>query len=562
MFFALFIFCLGYGQSSPNSIPDSLKSKSYEYFIDQTREALTIENQELALYYIQTLLNKAKKYNNLKYTVQGYYYLYFLNENPKIAIHYIDSALAASKKTGYSEFDALLYSEKGVLQYQFENYILALDNYLEAKKIATEENHEDVLLDLEYSIGLVQLRIGDIDQAIKSFREYHRLVPKENLTIYESQFYLSSLYGLAHSFQKKKQLDSAMYYNLSTINKAIEYDNIEYHNKARVNEAIIAHHAKKYKQSKDSILKYLPLIEKYEDTLDVAFTYYYLGKSYVELNKWQKAIPHLKKVDTLIKRKKGVFKEIRDNYNLLYKYYRKNQDMENQLFYLEKLIDFDRNFYNQNLFLKNTLLTKYENPKLFEEKENLIEKLEKSGDKKSIALYITLVFIGVLLVLSALNYQKRLKYKKRFEALVEDTTHLPPVLVKKSVVEKKEALQIPENIIREILEKLNVFEQEEKFLDTKITLNHLAKSLGTNSNYLSKIINYHKEKNFSSYISDLRINYTIKALKEQPKLREYTIKAIAFEVGFKNAESFTKAFYRQTQLYPSYFIKQLKKQSS
>lgn len=98
--------------------------------------------------------------------------------------------------------------------------------------------------------------------------------------------------------------------------------------------------------------------------------------------------------------------------------------------------------------------------------------------------------------------------------------------------------------------------------NTSINLNSLAKNMGTNSNYLSKIINFHKGDNFSTYLSDLRIEYTIEALQKQSKLREYTIKTIAHEVGFGNTESFTKAFYKKTGLYPSYFIKQLKKNNS
>ena len=37
--------------------------------------------------------------------------------------------------------------------------------------------------------------------------------------------------------------------------------------------------------------------------------------------------------------------------------------------------------------------------------------------------------------------------------------------------------------------------------------------------------------------------------------------AIAQEVGFNNSESFSKAFYKKTGIYPSYFIKQLEKEN-
>ncbi len=87
----------------------------------------------------------------------------------------------------------------------------------------------------------------------------------------------------------------------------------------------------------------------------------------------------------------------------------------------------------------------------------------------------------------------------------------------------------------------------------------MAKSFGTNYTYLSKVINLQKGKHFSNYINDLRIVYAYQELKKDPKLRNYTIKAIAKECGFKSAESFSKAFLKKTGIYPSHFIKSLNK---
>ena len=151
-------------------------------------------------------------------------------------------------------------------------------------------------------------------------------------------------------------------------------------------------------------------------------------------------------------------------------------------------------------------------------------------------------------------YRKRLIYKKRFENLIARKTAIPSV-----ISYKKNSLSIPKSTVDDILMKLSVFEEKKQFLDSSLSLNKLAKEMNTNSNYLSKIINFHKKSNFSFYITDLRINYVIIALQEKPKLRDYTIKAIALEIGFGNAESFTKAFLRKTGIYPSYFIKQLEK---
>ncbi|QTD36723.1 AraC family transcriptional regulator [Polaribacter batillariae] len=84
-----------------------------------------------------------------------------------------------------------------------------------------------------------------------------------------------------------------------------------------------------------------------------------------------------------------------------------------------------------------------------------------------------------------------------------------------------------------------------------------AKDLNSNTNYLSKIINHYKGLSFSNYLNTLRINFIISELKVNSLYRKFTIKAIAEEAGFNNPESFSKAFYKITNVKPSFFMKQL-----
>ncbi len=109
------------------------------------------------------------------------------------------------------------------------------------------------------------------------------------------------------------------------------------------------------------------------------------------------------------------------------------------------------------------------------------------------------------------------------------------------------------------MSKLERFEQQRQFLLHDLSLQGLAKKFHTNSNYLSRIVNMKMEKNFSQYINDLRIKYSVKEVLSDSKFRKYTIKAIAQESGYTNAESFSRAFYKKNGIYPSYYIKNLDK---
>ncbi len=157
----------------------------------------------------------------------------------------------------------------------------------------------------------------------------------------------------------------------------------------------------------------------------------------------------------------------------------------------------------------------------------------------------------VSLWLYSFHQKQQLKYKRIVEKLNDETLPVPKVKTQKKVI------SVSEEIISDILFKLKQFEMEKGYLDKNLDLSNLAKSLGTNHSYLSRVINQVKEKSFKNYLNDLRIEYAYVDLQTNPKKRRYTIEAIAREVGFKSAESFSKKFKQRFEMYPSVFLKKL-----
>jgi AraC-like DNA-binding protein len=140
--------------------------------------------------------------------------------------------------------------------------------------------------------------------------------------------------------------------------------------------------------------------------------------------------------------------------------------------------------------------------------------------------------------------------------LLENSNNEEQIIQIKNNQEEK-TIDLPIEMIKDILKKLSEFENKKGYLRLNLKQTDLAREFASNSSYLSKIINFYKEKNFSQYINDMRIDYAISRLKKDKKFRRYTIKAISEEVGFSNSESFAKAFYTKTGLQPSYFIKKI-----
>ena len=139
-------------------------------------------------------------------------------------------------------------------------------------------------------------------------------------------------------------------------------------------------------------------------------------------------------------------------------------------------------------------------------------------------------------------------FKQLIEKLNDTGSSTTASFLKKNIIDKKE---------KELIKKLETFEKKKEFLFNTITLVTVAKKIETNTTYLSKVINEHKNQSFSEYITNLRLQYALERLKNDKKFRALTIDTISKEIGFNNIVSFIKAFKKKTGIYPSYFIKKL-----
>ncbi len=547
------VLCLNFFQTNTTISQDSLQNVSYECLDKKLREYY-YTNTEKSKFYASILLNKAKIHNDSLKVTQAYYYLSDFN-NYETSLKYIDSALSFNKNKYKNGYHTLLYFNQGNLHFNQGKYKQAIDSYILARDYFNKKYGKYLLFSIEYNLGLVQIFVGDYDNAKKTFERNYKYIVKNKLQEKYKIDYLKYLDAIGNVYWYKGNIDSAKYFNTTILKKAKLYKQPYYLNKAKISQGILNYNEGNYQKSIDSITKYLPYLNKNNDSLDIAIAHLFKGKGYKALNDLEKALWQFKKVDTIIQRDKNYIPLIRENYQLLYNYYKQKGELKNQLLYLERLINFDSILNNNNKYLKNTLFAKYNTPKLIEEKERIIKKLqiEKISKSKTITFLVILTLIAF--VFAFYYYRRKKSLQERFDRLMNINDL---ILNKKPEPSIAKALEISPEIVQDILKKMKQFENEKEFLNNTVTLHSTAKKIGTNSAYLSKIINLYKHKNFSVYVADLRISYVIKALKEQPKLRGYTIEAIAFEIGFKNVQSFRVAFYKQTKLHPSYFLKQLK----
>jgi len=287
------------------------------------------------------------------------------------------------------------------------------------------------------------------------------------------------------------------------------------------------------------------------------------AKSYEALNRTSAAIDSYKKIDSILQNSNYKIPEIRAIYRSIVNYYKLIGDKNQQLMYVNKLLRSDSIWDIYYKYGSNKLIKDYDMPIFLSKKEIQIDNLEpkQSSLNKRIIVLIAIICICAFFLIRFYSSQK--KNQELFRELVQ-IKNIPAL--KKDKREKlttnfsSDSIDVPKKVINKVLANLKNFEEKRGFLKININVSDVANFTNTNQKYLSKIINIYKQKRFSNYINDLRIDFIIEKLKNDDKYRRFTIKALAGECGFNTAEAFSKYFYKKTGIYPSYFIKQLNKE--
>ncbi len=103
-----------------------------------------------------------------------------------------------------------------------------------------------------------------------------------------------------------------------------------------------------------------------------------------------------------------------------------------------------------------------------------------------------------------------------------------------------------EELYQQIMAKFIV---EKKYRDPDYSAQLLAEELGTNTRYISAVINLRFQDNYSQMVNEFRIKDAMYMLKDKHNAK-MTVEDIALAVGFSNRQSFYAAFYKRTGTSP------------
>lgn len=202
-----------------------------------------------------------------------------------------------------------------------------------------------------------------------------------------------------------------------------------------------------------------------------------------------------------------------------------------------------------------------------QEKDNeLIKTQNQYSNSLWILLSVAVLLILIKVILAIRNRNKLKTYSLLLNYLNKEKTkekELPVVqIVEEASIETPRGTTILKESEDQILQGLSKFESSKRFTSKEMSLGMLAAQLNTNTKYLSEIINRHKEKNFNSYINELRINYITEKIKTEPAYLNYKVSYLAEECGFSSHSTFTTVFKSVVGVSPITFVEFVKKEIS
>lgn len=106
---------------------------------------------------------------------------------------------------------------------------------------------------------------------------------------------------------------------------------------------------------------------------------------------------------------------------------------------------------------------------------------------------------------------------------------------------------------------LNIILVQKKFKDKDYSARRLAEDLGTNTRYISAVVNVRFHMNYTSFVNKFRVEEAMTLLSDR-RYAKYNMEDISTMVGFSNRQSFYASFYKLTGTTPrEYKLEQLAK---
>lgn len=487
-------------------------------------------------------------------------------------------------------FCALAYSKISELLFWNSNYQAAFEKALDGLRICEHNNFENLLPRFYKVLGNVYDVFGDSKLSIVYYDKGLELAQKHNLKEIEARL-LSNLcmtYTTENDFKQARH-----YYNLMTAHPF--QDSLMTYFK-HFNIAFIKAYEKK---NREAITEFkASLKDALNDNLSPLYIsplYGNIGELYTLEGKQDSALHYLlinekyTKTHNLSHFHIVTLRTLSDYYETIKDYRKANQ-------YRKRYFEYSDSVINQQKYkeLRNARII-YElnknNQQIMQLAEEKKQQEEQVVRQRRMTLLIGIGLIAAICVTIFIYRQKKklqatyLELYKRNNTMIQ--SEIPLENLSDSIDDadsiEEPSEQTPPNVIEEKTEQedngtlkqkfdtqqrsellaqiKHLMEETTEYCDCDFSLERMATAVGSNSKYVSQIINETYHKNFRTFVNEYRIKRACLLLSNTEEYGNYTIQAIGECVGYKSRSNFTEIFKKHTGLPPTIYQQIAKSES-
>ena len=582
------------------SVPLLSQSASNKTLIDSIKKTLFNDTKK-AKKLSYRLLNKSKKEKNLKDQGLAYFYLADLSgaESQIDSVFYFyEKAIQKAIETNDFDLELKFKINKAGYLFNQNDFDSALELYDECLDLAKKNNDSYAYDFIVIQRGNIYYEIEKYDEALSIFKDG---LKKQN---FDRLSRLGIQLSLSRVFLKINKPDSSLVYINKGLSVSKKFKYVEYEIFFRDQLATAFIYSRKYKEAENELNKAYLIAKEYGVVVYLRMICISQAKLYTLQNRSEEAV---RLMEELLVNKENVPISIENNIqidNILAENYKLLGNSERAAFYFERYVDDSKKIGQKKIetidYLHSINVSEIENEK-------------KALSYQKWGLIIALSVLSMLLVVFYFRKRKKeQENQEKFDHLLRRINEYEAGLVQNESTVSEEEHHIARNHIADIEEVIEVehsfeedveseseengiqeddldsegydeefasgnatgfiikdekvnqildglvrLEEKKYFLKQECTLHTVAKKLKTNTAYLSKIVNNELGKSFSTYINELRINYIIVELKNNARLRSYSVNAIAVEIGYKRPDAFTRYFKEATGITPTIYIKKI-----
>ena len=440
--------------------------------------------------------------------------------------------------------------EKGNELYMEQKYTSALNEYTLAMKQSLEENNTDVYLKSLSCIATVYDVFNDNPRALYYYNKVLNTVDRNK----HSDLYSSTIAKMVVCYCNANDIRNAKKF-LELQKKYPQSDKRKHTYLLLINQELIA---SKEKKTGNAIIIYKQAIQfvrrNMMDGIYAAPIFNEIGAEYMEECKYDSALAYYKECEAIAERQ-NLYGYLSDAYQSLSDCYMKMGQ--------KKLAESYKNKYEEicDSTFSRGKINAASNKLLMAQEEESDKKMMRLADTVNMQFLVILIFaVLVACLVCAICiilrlYRKQMNSYKLLIHKDEEIEALSAPHPAKAI--NNQTAQQADELIKRISD---VIGNDEMVFDSDFSLARLSQEVGSNTKYVSMVINETYKKNFKTLLNERRIREATRRLRSDGEYKDATMQTIALSLGYNSATNFIIAFKKIIGMTPAVY-KNIKKGS-